>query len=91
MSSISPSTLKTKASVSAFQIHIYRFFPATTLDHAPLEAVYIYFSTATFDQILRDEKVTSLTIQLSMSLKEIEIILSCCLHIDIDTKKIGNA
>ena len=61
------------------------------LDHAPLEAVYIYFSTATFDQILRDEKVTSLTIQLSMSLKEIEIILSCCLHIDIDTKKIGNA
>ena len=53
------------------------FFSATMLDHAPLEAVYIYFSTATFDQILRDEKVTSLTLQLSMSLKEIEIILSC--------------
>ena len=47
-----------KAWVSA----IYRsdkilFFPATMLDHAPLEAVYIFFDTATFDNIERDEKV----------------------------------
>ena len=27
------------------------------LDHAPLEAVYIFFDTATFDNIERDEKV----------------------------------
>ena len=33
------------------------FFPATTLDHAPLEAVHIYFDTATYDEIERDEKV----------------------------------
>ena len=32
-------------------------FPATTLEHAPLEAVYIYFDTVTFDEIERDEKV----------------------------------
>ena len=31
--------------------------PATTLEHAPLEAVYIYFDTATYDEIGRDEKV----------------------------------
>ena len=28
------------------------------LDHAPLDAVYIYFDTATFDKIERDQKVT---------------------------------
>ena len=27
------------------------------LEHAPLEAVYIYFDTATYDEIERDEKV----------------------------------
>ena len=27
------------------------------LDHAPLEAVYIYFDTATYDEIERDVKV----------------------------------
>ena len=32
-------------------------FPAVTLEHAPLEAVYIYFDTATYDEIERDEKV----------------------------------
>ena len=36
-------------------------FPASALEHAPLEAVYIYFDTATYDEIERDEKVTSLT------------------------------
>ena len=30
---------------------------ATSLEHAPLEAVYIYFDTATYDEIERDEKV----------------------------------
>jgi len=30
----------------------------TLLEHAPLEAVYIYFDTATYDEIERDEKVT---------------------------------
>ena len=28
------------------------------MEHAPLEAVYIYFDTATYDEIERDEKVT---------------------------------
>ena len=27
------------------------------LEHAPLEAVYIYFDTATYDEIEKDEKV----------------------------------
>ena len=27
------------------------------MDHAPLEAVYIYFDTATYDEIERDVKV----------------------------------
>ena len=27
------------------------------LEHAPLKAVYIYFDTATYDEIKRDEKV----------------------------------
>ena len=34
-----------------------QIFAATTLEHAPLEAVYIYFDTATYDEIERDEKV----------------------------------
>ena len=33
-------------------------FTVTTLEHAPLEAVYIYFDTATYDEIERDEKVS---------------------------------
>ena len=33
---------------------------ATTLEHAPLEAVFIYFDTATYDEIKRDEKVQAL-------------------------------
>ena len=31
------------------------------LDHAQLEAVYIYFDTATYDEIERDEKVLTAT------------------------------
>ena len=30
-----------------------------TMDHAPLEAVYIFFDTATYDEIERDKKVLS--------------------------------
>ena len=37
-------------------------FPASVLGQAPLEAVYIYFDTATYDEIERDEKVTFLII-----------------------------
>ena len=32
-------------------------FSASLLGHATLEAVYIYFNTATYDEIERDEKV----------------------------------
>ena len=37
-------------------IHLH-LFPASVLEHAPLDAVYIYFDTATYDEIGRDEKV----------------------------------
>ena len=47
-----------ETSVSAFELCLLYLFPATTLDHAPLEAVYIYFDTATYDEIERGEKVT---------------------------------
>ena len=33
-------------------------FLATTLEHAPLEAVYIYFDTATYDEIVMDVSYT---------------------------------
>ena len=32
-------------------------FVASKVEHAPLEAVYIYFDTATYDEIERDVKV----------------------------------
>ena len=32
-------------------------FSATIIEHSPLEAVYIFFDTATYDEIERDEKV----------------------------------
>ena len=32
-------------------------FSATLIEHAPLEAIYIYFDTATYDEIERDVKV----------------------------------
>ena len=34
-------------------------FPASVLEHAPLEAVFIFFDTATYDEIERDVKVVS--------------------------------
>ena len=57
MSSILDSTQTMKTSVSAFELRKAYLFLATTLEHAPLEAVYIYFDTATYDEIERDEKV----------------------------------
>ena len=35
------------------------------MEHAPLEAVYIYFDTATYDEIERDEKVKFIAIVVS--------------------------
>ena len=35
-------------------------FSASLMEHAPLEAVYIFFDSATFDEIERDVKVTHL-------------------------------
>ena len=57
MSSTLDLTQTMKTSVSAFELRKAYLFLATTLEHAPLEAVYIYFDTATYDEIERDEKV----------------------------------
>ena len=35
---------------------------AATVEHAPLEAVYIFFDTATYNEIERDVKVTKNTV-----------------------------
>ena len=35
---------------------------AATVEHAPLEAVYIFFDTATYNEIERDVKVTEDTV-----------------------------
>ena len=40
-------------------LKLFPFFPASELMHAPLEAVYIYFDTATYDEIERDLKVSN--------------------------------
>ena len=57
MSSISCSTLKKKTSVSESLSNNAHLFPASELEHALLEAVDIYFDTATYDEIERDVKV----------------------------------
>ena len=36
---------------------LVHLFSATIMEHSPLEAVYIFFDTATYDEIERDEKV----------------------------------
>ena len=41
--------------LAMFNVHL---FPASVLEHAPLQEVYIYFDTATYDEIERDEKVS---------------------------------
>ena len=60
MSSIYTSTPKRKTrvrfSLELFENHV----SVTMLEHAPLEEVYIYFDTATYDEIERDEKVLHL-------------------------------
>ena len=38
-------------------LSIYSLLSGEIMEHAPLEAVYIYFDTATYDEIERDEKV----------------------------------
>ena len=41
-----------------FFTYLYLIVPASPIEHAPLEAVYIMFDTASYDEIERDEKVT---------------------------------
>ena len=41
------------------------------MEHAPLEAVYIYFDTATFDEIERDVKVTISMTMMGMIIKRV--------------------
>ena len=41
-----------------FSIFFNPIAPALLIEHAPLEAVYIMFDTATYDNIERDQKVT---------------------------------
>ena len=38
--------------------YLYILISAATIEHAPLEAVYIFFNTATYDEIERNVKVT---------------------------------
>ena len=65
MSSTSSLIQTTKTSVScplSFILYLFKLdpIPAVTMDHASLEAVYIFFDTATYDEIERDEKVMCL-------------------------------
>ena len=57
MSSISSLTQTTQTSVSGTLPSIYSLLSGEIMEHAPLEAVFIYFDTATYDEIERDEKV----------------------------------
>ena len=43
--------------MSTFYGICFKIVSATMLDHNPLEAVYIYFDTATYDEIEKDKKV----------------------------------
>ena len=40
---------------------VSHIFPAALVEHAPLEEVYIFFDTETYDQIERDVKVNTAT------------------------------
>ena len=59
MSSISSSAPTRKTSVRVSQLEIIKKYSRTTLslENSPLEAVYIYFDTSTYDEIERDVKV----------------------------------
>ena len=46
-----------KSYVSTFYGICFKIVSATMLDHNTLEAVYIYFDTATYDEIEKDKKV----------------------------------
>ena len=41
-------------------VHTLNLFADVTIGYAPLKAVYIFFDTATYDEIERDVKVTFL-------------------------------
>ena len=43
------------------------------LEHAPLEAVYIYIDTATYDEIERDEKVIFVSSNISWAQNKTEL------------------
>ena len=43
-------------------IHSHLIVSAVTLEHAPLEVVYIQFDTAAYDKIERDVKVTKASV-----------------------------
>ena len=51
---LNPSLFKCS---NTFIILNIRLILATTLEHAPLKAVYIFIDTATYDEIERDVKV----------------------------------
>ena len=55
-----PVMVSTHGSVVPLAMFHLHLFAASVLEHAPLEAVYIYFDTATYDEIERDVKVQKL-------------------------------
>ena len=48
------------------------------LDHSPLEAVYIFFDTATYDEIERDEKVTQISAVQHRSMSSTLVVVVVC-------------
>ena len=59
-----------------FTLNCFYLFPASELAHAPLEAVYIYFDTSTYDEIEKDQKVVSFSF--SSCRKIIFILILIC-------------
>ena len=50
--------------------YLYKyFFTATVIEQAPLEEVFIFFDTATYDEIERDVKVCKETLKIIQSLE----------------------
>ena len=52
-----PKNVKPKWVSSSQNKLTHILIPAAVIEHAPLEAVYIFFDTATYDQIEKDVKV----------------------------------
>ena len=46
-----------QSELKAIRSNWHILISASVIEHAPLEAVYIFFDTATYDQIERDVKV----------------------------------